>query len=154
MGLFVIVIAALAASREYSRRVRKRVCECERFLEFIRHIRIQVGCFMRPPSELGCGFSGREIEGFVGRIATDGILTAYENAEPTFSLSVDERDALRELFSSLGSGYLDDELKRIDSTCEKFEKLYNELKERASKDVKLASVLSATAALGVFIIII
>ena len=109
---------------------------------------------MRPPSELGVGFSGREIEGFVERISTDGILAAYENAEPTFSLSVDERDTLRELFSSLGSGYLGDELKRIDRSCEKFEKLHDGLKERAAKDIKLVSVLSVTAVLGIFIIII
>ena len=109
---------------------------------------------MRPPRELGVGFSGREINKFVDRISDLGIREAYERSENEFSLSAEERAILQELFSSIGSGYLDDELKRVDKAEKDFEMLYNGFKERSAKDVKLVSVLSATAALGVFIIII
>ena len=154
LGFFMIAAAAIAASLEYSKRVRKRLRESECFLEFIRHMRIQLGCFMRPPCDLGRGFSSCEIDGFVSGISDNGIRAAYESAESGLSLSPNEKDILRGLFSSVGSGYLEDELKRIDKAEDAFLREYNDFKARAAKDVKLVSALSATAAVGIFIIII
>ena len=109
---------------------------------------------MLPPCDLGRGFSGCEIDGFVNGISEKGIRAAYEDSEQYLSLSQNERNILRGLFSSVGSGYLEDELKRIDKAEEALLLEYNRFRERAEKDVKLVSALSATAAVGVFIIII
>ena len=150
----MILIAAFAASREYSKRVRKRLRECECFLDFIRHLRIKLGCFMASPVALGRGFPSCEIDGFVNTISEKGIRAAYEDYERELSLSKDEQAILRGLFSSVGTGYLEDEVKRIDRAEEALLVEYNRFRERAAKDVKLVSALSATAAVGVFIIII
>ena len=73
IGIFLLLIAAAATSREYSKYMKKRALECKAFLSFIAHMRVQVGCFLRPVKELAAGFSSPMLEkaGFIRALGDD-----------------------------------------------------------------------------------
>lgn len=157
IGIFLVLLAALIFSREYSRYMRKRLRECEGFLSFISYMKIQVGCFMRPLRELASGFSSKPLSeiGFIASLEkSDGIYEAYKEVEPRLSLSQNEKEVLEVLFSSIGDCYLDEGMKMIDSAYVRAEALYSSLSKECPKNIKLVSALSVTLALGFFILII
>lgn len=155
LGIFAIIFAAVAFSREYARYMKKRRAECEGFLAFIKHARIQIGCFLKPVRELGDGFRSEAL-GSVGFLAalreSEDIFQAYKRIEPRLSLSPEERAVTAELFSSLGLGYLNDGLKLIDSSCDTLAQLCDKLKDEQKKNTRLVSSLAVTLALGFLII--
>jgi len=157
IGIFTVLLAAFLISREYSHYMKKRLRECEGFIAFIAHMRIQVGCFMRPVKELAAGFSSDALSdvGFIDALSeSDGIYEAYKKIEPRLSLSKNERDVLELLFSSVGGCYLEEGMKIIEAAYGKMESLHCSLSEECQKNIKLVSVLSVTAAIGFLILVI
>ena len=157
IGIFLVLLAALTFSREYARYMRKRLRECEGFLSFINHMKIQVGCFMRPVRELSFGFSSSPLSeiGFIDSLEkSDGIYEAYKEVEPKLSLSQNEKEVLELLFFSVGNCYLDEGIKMIENAHARTEVLYSSLSEECPKNIKLVTALSVTAALGFFIFVI
>lgn len=153
----MVLLAALIFSREYSNYMRKRLRECGGFLSFISHMKIQVGCFMRPVGELASGFSSKPLSevGFIASLEkSDGIYEAYKEVEPRLSLSKNEKEVLETLFSSIGDCYLDEGMKMIESAYVRTQGLYDSLSKECPKSIKLVSALSVTAALGFFILVI
>ena len=99
-----MLIAAAATSREYSKYMKKRALECKAFLSFIAHMRVQVGCFLRPVKELAAGFSSPMLEkaGFIRALGdSDCILSAYKRCEPALSLSEEEKANVTAEFAKL-----------------------------------------------------
>lgn len=157
IGIFLVLVAAVTVSRDYSTYMKKRALECKDFLAFIAHMRIQVGCFLRPVKELALGFSSPSLEkaGFIGYLeSSDSILSAYRKCEADLSLSEEEKSVLDRLFLSFGEGYLDDGIRLIDASYSDMERLYKKLCEEKTKNTRLVTALSVTAALGVVIFVI
>ena len=71
IGIFAVLLAAMAGAREFSRIKKKQTRECRDFLAFISHLRVQVGCFLRTPRELAANFSSESLRecGFLGALA-------------------------------------------------------------------------------------
>lgn len=156
-GILCVLLASLLVSREYCRHMNKRISECREFLAFISHMRVQVGCFLRPVRELGIGFSSETLEevGFIEALSeSENIKEAYLKCEPKLSLSMEEKEALFGFFSSFGDGYLDEQVKLIDSAYPKIEKLYLKLSDERVKNTRLVSTVSVTLALGFIIFVI
>ena len=65
IGLFILLLCALAVSREYSGYSRKRIAELGDFLELARYMRTQIHCFLRSPHEIADGFDGEAIRPFI-----------------------------------------------------------------------------------------
>ena len=152
-----MLTSAAVISREYSKYMEKRMLECRDFLAFIAHMRIQVGCFLRPVKELAAGFSSPALEkaGFVSYLeSADSILSAYRQCEANLSLSEEEKSVLNTLFSSFGAGYLDDGMKLIESAYSGMEILCGRLAEEKTKNTRLVTTLSVTLALGIIIFVI
>lgn len=157
IGISAVLFAAALLSREYSRYMKKRLAECEAYLAFIGNMKIQVGCFMRPLSELCENFSSDALEktGFTAALrAEKNIYAAYKASESALSLSEDEKEVLRLLFSSVGECYLSEGVKIIDAAYAKMDGFYRELKSECPRSTKLVSVLSATLAVGFLILVI
>ena len=157
IGILLVLLSAFFYSREYTRYMKKRLSECEGFLAFIAHMRIQVGCFLRPTKELSAGFSSEPLSdsGFLYALSEcENIYEAYKKTESRLSLSKEERCILETLFSSVGEGYLDDGIKLIDSSFSAMEKLTEKLREECRKNIKLVCAISVTAALGLIIFVI
>ncbi len=157
IGIFLLLAAAFVTSREYSKYMEKRMLECKAFLSFIAHMRVQVGCFLRPVKELATGFSSPPLEkvGFVHALRdSEGIFAAYKRCESALSLSEEERTVLNTFFSSFGEGYLDDGIRLIDAAYSDMNKLHEKLCEKKANNTRLVTVLSATSALGIIIFVI
>ena len=157
VGILFVLFAAIIVSRDYSSYMQKRSAECKDFLAFIAHMRIQVGCFLRPVKKLGEGFSSPALEksGFLDSLSeSERILDAYKNCEANLSLSAEEKNLLTDFFSSFGEGYLDEGVKLIESSYSGMERLYQRLCEEKAKNTKLVTSLSVTLALGIIIFMI
>lgn len=155
--IFIAMLIAIAISGEYTKYMKKRVAECEAFASFIAHVKTQVGCFLRPCRELADGFSSDALEkvGFLNELRESGdIYASYVKAEPKLSLSEGEREVLDSFFSSLGGGYLDEQMKLIELCLEEVESARAKLREESPKSIKLISTLSVTGAIGFLILII
>ena len=153
----MILLSAWFFSDSYSKHMKKRLSECEGFLSFIAHIRLQMSCFLKPPKALSDGFYSKPLSesGFLEYIAEcDSIYDAYKMAERKFSLSAEERGVLEKLFSSLGGGYLEDEIKLIDAYQGQLQSHFEVLKKEAPRNSKLLSTVSVTAAIGFLILLI
>jgi hypothetical protein len=155
IGFCAILAAALFFSGEYRKYINKRLFECESFLSFFAYIRLQLGCFLKPLRELAGDYQKRD--GVLGRIVSElqsGIepSAVYKKYEPELSLSTEEREVLRHLFSNLGKGYLEDEVKLLDSSCSVLGGLYASLKEEAPKKTKTVAVVSCALSLGFIIL--
>lgn len=152
-----MLISSVLISREYSRYMRKRFSECQGFLSFMTHIRIQVGCFLRPVRELAAGFTSKPLSecGFIDALKdSENIYEAYKKSEARLSLSPQERGVLENLFSLFGEGYLEEGVRLIDESKERMEALCADLSKKCEKNIRLVTVVSVTAALGFFIIVI
>ncbi len=153
----LICAGAVLVLREYTAYMNKRLSECEGFLLFIRHIRIEIGCFLKTPSELSRGFYSEALEavGFLPSLRVgESLASAYDGCRKGLSLGAAEADAAGELFASLGKGYLDENVKLMDSAEARFDKLYRELKEECPKKIKVAASLCASGVLGFIILVI
>ena len=157
VGILCVLLAAFLVSGEYRRRVKKRVSECREFLAFLSHMRVQVGCFLKPAKQLGEGFESESLTdaGFIQALATsDSIGQAFSLCEPRLSLSCEEKEVLSLFFSSFGEGYLDGQIKLIDATHARMESLYASLASESVKNTRLVAAISVTAAIGLIIFVI
>lgn len=150
----MVLTSVLFFSDGYLKYMKKRLLECEGFLAFISHLRLQMSCYLKPIRQLCDGFYSKSLDesGFLEYIGECGnIYEAYKMAESRLSLSKEERELVSGLFSSLGEGYLDDELKLIDAYRDRLEAHFLILKKEAPKNSKLLSTVSVTAAIGFLI---
>lgn len=157
IGILAVLLSALAISKEYSAFSKKRLSESCAFLSFLEHMKIQVGCFLRPANELLKDFSSDTLAavGFTDALEnSESLVTAYKTAEPKLSLSKEEREVLENLFSAVGECYLDEGVRLIDTAREKLEKLYQKNKIECPKNAKLVSVISVTAAIGFLMLVL
>lgn len=157
IGAFIIIIASVLMSGEYSRYIKKRAEQCEEFLSFIGYMRIQISCFLRPSREIAKGFSGKELEriGFLKAVNNgESLYGAYKATEKLLALTQGELEILENLFSSLEECYLDDGIRIIDSCYKEMEKACIKIREERTKNVKLAATLSVTASIGFLILIL
>ena len=154
-GFFLLLLGALTFSREYSRYVKKHISECEEFIAFIKYMRIELKCFLKPPREIGRAFHGRTIKPFLDLLeSSESIRVAFDDAKSRFSLSEEERRALEELFSSIGSCYADDGVKLIDSATERLSALHADLCKSAGRGSQVVTVVSTAITIGVFILLV
>ena len=128
----------------------------EELFRFVLHIRVQISCFLRPPSELARGFCSLLLEesGFLSDIGGGmNILQAFNKLALRENISEEGERALRDLFSSMGKGYLEDEIRLIDSALSVLSPLVEKERSGALRDSRLISTLSASFALGVIILL-
>ena len=154
-GFFLLLLGALAFSREYSRYVKKHISECEEFIAFIKHMRLELKCFLKPPREIARTFEGKAIKPFLDSLeSAESIRAAFDSARGRFSLSEEEGRALEELFSSIGSCYADDGVKLIDTATERLTSLHADLCESAGRGARIVAVVSTALTVGIFSLLV
>ncbi len=154
-GLLFLLSGALSLSREYSGYVKKHLAECEEFIAFIKHMRLLLKCFLKPPRDIARAFRGEAIKPFLEMLEKeDNMVLAYEASKGRFSLSSDEEKVLMELFSSIGSCYAEDGIRLLEAADERLTALYTELRERSSRSSHAFATVSAAVSVGLFIFLI
>lgn len=154
-GLFFLLFGALSLSREYSRYVKKHLAECEEFISFIRHYRLLLKCFLKPPREIAKAFRGEAIAPFLDMLEKEeNPALAFEASKGRFSLSEEENKVLSDLFSSICTCYAEDGVRLLEAADEKLTALYKELHERSVRSTRAFSTVSAAVSVGLFILLI
>lgn len=156
IGASALSAGALLICRELGKRRAERLLLCEEFYRFVSHIRLQISCYLRPAAELAEGFDSELLTrvGFLPLIKECGICSAFLNVRDRLSLSEEEKRVLGGLFSSIGTGYMENEIKKIDAySAELYRFLENERAE-LPKETRLTNTLFAAASLGIIIFLI
>lgn len=157
IGACAIFAAAVILRGELCKERRRSLLVTEELYRFISHIRLQIGCFLRPQAELGIGFSSDLFSevGFLSSLGDSGSLSeAFEATMEREKMQDDAKRIISELFSSLGGGYAEDEIKLIDSALDELQKILERERKAVVRDTKLIGTLSASLALGIIIFLI
>ena len=143
-------------SRELAEKRKERLLLCEEFYRFVSHIRLQISCFLRPANQLAEGFQSELLSkiGFLPSIAEDGVYNAFQGVREKISLSEDEKRVLDGLFSTLGTGYMENEIKQIDAYGAELYRLLENERDDLPKRTRLVNTLLGAASLGIIILLI
>ncbi len=156
-GICILIFTFCAIAREQCERRKKRgelLCELSRFVSFLR---LQIGCYLRPVRELVESFVSpcEELTSMIKRIVGgESLSAAFADSFTERMLGKEGYSQLESLFSSLGSGYLENELRLIDSHASALEDLLAAEKVEGQRGVKLVRTLCVAASVGALILFI
>ena len=157
IGAAVLFFLAFSFSREYRRHSERRLLEGEAALAFMKALRREVSCFLRPISEWAKEYSDAVFlqTGIIEPLCRGASLgEAYELSEGNFSMSRDAKACLRSFCKSFGRGYLEDELRALDSHLDELSSLLLAEREDFRKNCRLVGTLSAAASFAIVILLI
>lgn len=157
LGICILLFTFLLVSREMTERRRRRVALFEDCYRFIQHIRLQIGCYLRPVCDIAQNFESTHLSrvGFLDRLsAGETPMEALEHSLLRQELGEDAYRVLSSLFGTLGSGYMNDEMKLIDGCASQFLRLLEAEREESPRGIRLIRTLCAGAALGIIIFVV
>jgi len=156
LGAGLISGAAATLFGEYKRQMEARRGVCQGFLSLLSHIRRQIDCYLTPMERLVCDFSDEFLEkcGYLERAWKIGVKDAFFEMKEKIPLPKEAKEALAELFSTLGRDYKEGTVRELDAGISSLEKCLAKEKTDSEKDLKIAGILAASAALGIIILII
>ena len=156
IGVCILLFTSVLISRELVARRRRRLALCEELLRLVGFLRLQIGCFLRPIGDVISDFESAEF-------SACGFLPSERYADPRQAFldsdapSIAGRECARivdSLLSSLGTGYLDDEVKIIDQHRAELCAAVEAERTETDRQVRLIRTLTASAAPGSVILII
>ena len=154
IGICTLLFTFALVSRELVARRRRRALVYEDCYRFIQHVRLQVGCYLKPVSEVASGFESSLLydTGFLSCVK-EGVSPreALEASSLRRDLGEEGYRVLFYMFSALGGGYMDDEVKLIDECASSFLNLLERERSEAPRGLRLIRTLCGAAALGIII---
>ena len=156
VGIFLIGISALVFSRERIKRREGRLMLLEEMLGFIECMRIEIGCYLRPISKISESYFSEPLLkiGFFDSVKKDGLYRAYLDSEIHLLPTEQEKKLLRHFFSTVGKGYIQDELKLIETTADELSELLKAERAAMPKERKITLTLSGALSFAVIILLI
>ena len=156
VGMFLVVLSAAYFAFEYIKKQRMKLLVFEELFRFIERIRMEIGCYLKPISEISADFSSDVLSrlGFLRDVGQVGVYSAYQRLAEKVKLDDEERRPLDRFFSSVGKGYADDELKLSGATLSELDLILKRKRENAPKENKLSLTLSCAGALALIILLI
>lgn len=156
VGICILLFTSILISRELVAARRRRLAVCEELLRFVCFLRLQIGCYLRPVSEIASQFCSDELEacGFLPLGDGGRLDQAFSSSCVPRIVGARCAQVAHSLFSSLGSGYLEDEIKLIDAHCADLKEIIEGERIEASRQARLIRTLTASLSLGLIILII
>ena len=150
-------LAVLGISKEKIREADKKKNELFEFLSLVRHLKKEIGSFMKP--------IGKALENFKSKSdAVSELVLAVQNGEEikvaylrlseSFGLTDEIKAVLLRTFYALGSSYLEENLKILNLAEEELCERNEELAKKSVQSVKIIQTLSATVCAAVIIAVI
>ena len=153
-GMIVIFLSSVAFFFERSRALGRATALTEELYCFMKRARIEVGCYLKPLSEIRTSSPLLSGLGFFSCMEMHGIERAYLLIEDGLSLSEAEKGTLRGIFSSLGKGYADEEIRNIDMALSELSGMLNGKREDEPRKRKLTLTLSVASSLALIILLV
>ena len=152
-GMILIFFTSVAFSFDRSRAIGRETALVQELYAFMKQARLEVGCYLRPLSEIRTASPLLSEIGFFSSVEKHGIEKAYLLIEDGLSLSDGEKGTLRAVFSSLGKGYADDEIKNIDVALSELSGILSSKREEEPRKRKLVLTLSVASSLALIILL-
>lgn len=153
-GMILIFFSSVAFFFERSRAIGRATALMGELYAFMKQARIEVGCYLKPLSEIRTSSPLLSELGFFSTLEEKGIESAYLLIEDGLSLSDGEKGALRGIVASLGKGYADDEVKSIDMALFELSGMLNRKREEEPRKRKLILTLSVASSLALIILLV
>lgn len=157
IGIFLMLICAYLAWREYSLYLGREMRELSELIAFARTMRERMRCYLEPPSAWIRTYSTPELErvGFLGAIRDGGDLCeAYDAVVDEMCVGREAKDAFAAMLSDMGRGYLDGELAAIDAAVDKLCASERRVTDDYKNKTRAAGAMIAAVAVGAVILVI
>ena len=157
IGIIAVTLAVMFVRSELLGYRRYRTSLREDFYRLAVHIRREIGCFLRTPTEIAVNFESAALMkcGFLERARSCGdFFCALNECDAARFLSPEEMSALKDMFASLGKGYMQDEIKLVDDACQRLSLLLAKGRESDERELKLVNTVCASLTFGFVVLII
>ena len=156
IGILLIIVVAFSFPYDRIKKAQRSLLILEELYRFIECARVEIGCYLRPITEIPKSFSSEILDsfGFLTDAEALGLFSAYMRLEKRIDATEDEKKTLRHFFSHAGRGYLEDEIKLIDSTASQLSAAIEKKRADAPKHKKLLVTLCSAAASALIILLI
>jgi hypothetical protein len=150
LGMLFVLFSAIAFSVERSIAEERRLKVLEELYRFIECVKIEIGCYLRPISEIASDFLSDPLSelGFFSELEHNGIFSAYRMLDSKVRFPEDARKLFERFFPLLGNGYVEDQLKLIGGVSAELSEIIKRERTRVPKQKKLSVTLSCAAALA------
>ena len=156
-GAMAIVLSVYMIWREYSGFLSAELVWCRAFLLGISDYREKMQCYMSTPLDWAREYREKNLVscGFLEKL-TDGysFSEAYSASRESLCMTDEADSIVSSCFERMGEGYLDTELKILDSAIEKLTLEETRITENFSKKQKAMGAVLGACAFGVVILII
>ncbi|MBO5945612.1 MAG: hypothetical protein J6Q69_03290 [Clostridia bacterium] len=155
IGICILLFTSILISRELVARRRRALLLCEELLRLVSYLRLQIGCFLRPLSEAVSGFESAALSegGFLPIGDGVDLGRAFRESEVAGEVGDECARIIDSLLFSLGSGYLDDEVKLLEAHRTQLCQVVEARRIDTVKQTRLIRTLTATVSLGFVILI-
>ena len=155
--MIIILLSSFLLGRSYSKYLDKGLGELEGFLELLVYMRGKVVCYLEPAFVWQGGFSNEWLErcGFIPALRENGSLRgAYKAVHGRLSVPNEAEKVLSDFFSRTGKGYLDSEIKNLDYTVERLDKLCERMRTGLPGRRRVMNASLTALGLGLAILVI
>ena len=153
-GIALVMISALLVSREYSRRLDRRISEYRGLVDLIAYAECEITKSLSHGSGLWQGFSDVALEkcGLLPLLRKgESLKSAFDKCKGKTALSTEASERISELFAPLGRGYRDAEIRLLGEIKDSLSKELDTESESAEKNKKIAKALLLGGALTIAI---
>ncbi len=157
IGMILMIIAGIYSSLIYKEKRERRLLECEELCAFFEFIYSGISSYLYTYKEMAEKFECKALleAGFIASLRENGdIYTSFKCSHDALSLPEFEKERLCDMFSSLGTGELDNEKNKISECREYLFSLAEKERKSTARDIKLFSVILLGALLGLIIILV
>ena len=155
-GICILLFTSILVSRELVETRRRRLALCEELLRFVSFLRLQIGCYLRPTAEVARQFRSDDLSacGFLSDENGDDLGRSFLSSGAPKIVGKECTRIVASLLSSLGSGYLNDEIGLIDAHRAELSTLVDGERDETARQIRLIRTLTASASIGLIILIV
>ncbi len=155
VGLCIFALGAVLIYKKYTSYLEHRVLLASAFLDFLKHVRTRISCFLTPVSELCEGYESPPLTecGFLP-LLKEGKSLAYAYERVSISFCFDEKTdtMIKRTLSSLGEGYREDGIREIDLALVSLGEFCESLSNKTNEEKRIVSVVGTALVVGMIIL--
>lgn len=157
IGFFIISFAVYSFCAEYVRRQRRILAELFEMVRFCAYARREITILLRPVRELCEDFQSQILSecGFFERLREGvGLVEAFKSSREALLIEGEVSELILRLFSSLSSPDVSYGARESESLLSELSDCVLQRERGSCQNIKLARTLTATACVGILLLLI
>ena len=143
-GSILIIIAAIIISFFYEKQQQEKIMRLKAVLHLIDYIKNQISYFSRPVKDIYMNY----------KLQNDDMSALISGNVTDLPFCQDLKDELYACFSSLGSGYKDEEIKKLEYVALKLSKEISKAEKELPQKIKVFRAISIFISCSVVILLV